>query len=148
LTEGLGRVLAIDLGTVRVGLAMSDPLRITGQPMGRLPRRALRDDLRALVDVVRENDVEVVVVGHPLLMSGIAGERALDAQAFAERLRAEVRCPVVLWDERLTTVQAERALLEGNVSRRNRKTVVDAAAAALLLQSWLDAQSPQGSSST
>jgi putative Holliday junction resolvase len=140
LIEGPGRVLALDLGTVRVGLALSDPLRITGQPLGRLPRRALRDDLHALIDLVRENDVAVVVVGHPLLMSGVAGERALDAEAFAERLRSAVSCPVVLWDERLTTVQAERALLEGNVSRRNRKTVVDAAAAALLLQSWLDAQ--------
>jgi putative Holliday junction resolvase len=140
LIEGPGRVLALDLGTVRVGLALSDPLRITGQPLGRLARRALRRDLQALTDLVRENDVAVVVVGHPLLMSGVAGERALDAEAFAERLRAAVSCPVVLWDERLTTVQAERALLEGNVSRRNRKTVVDAAAAALLLQSWLDAQ--------
>ena len=140
MTEGPGRVLAVDLGTVRVGLALSDPLRITGQPMGRLPRRALRDDLGALIDVVRENDVAVVVVGYPLLMSGTVGERALDAQAFAERLRLEIPCPVVLWDERLTTVQAERALLEGNVSRRNRRKVVDAAAAALLLQSWLDAE--------
>jgi putative Holliday junction resolvase len=73
-------------------------------------------------------------------MSGVAGERAQDAQTFAERLRAAIGCPVVLWDERLTTVQAERALLEGNVSRRNRRGVVDSAAAALLLQSWLDSQ--------
>ena len=140
MIDGPGRVLAVDLGTVRVGLALSDPLRITGQPMGRLPRRALRDDLSALIDIVRDNDVAVVVVGHPLLMSGTAGERALDAQTFADQLRAEIACPVILWDERLTTVQAERALLEGNVSRRNRRNVVDAAAAALLLQSWLDAQ--------
>jgi putative Holliday junction resolvase len=140
LIEGSGRILAIDLGTVRVGLALSDPLRITGQPMGRLPRRALRDDLSPLVELVRANDVATVVVGHPLLMSGTAGERALDAEAFVEKLRAEVRCPVVLWDERLTTVQAERALIEGNVSRKNRRKVVDSAAAALLLQSWLDAQ--------
>ena len=140
MIEGSGRILALDLGTVRVGLALSDPLRITGQPMGRLPRRALRDDLTALIEIVRENDVATVVVGYPLLMSGIVGERALDAQAFVERLRAEVHCPVVLWDERLTTVQAERALIEGNVSRKNRRKVVDSAAAALLLQSWLDAQ--------
>lgn len=140
MIEGTGRVLAIDLGTVRVGLALSDPLRITGQPMGRLPRRALRDDLNPLIDLVRESGVTMIVVGHPLLMSGIAGERARDAEAFAEKLRAEAGCPVVLWDERLTTVQAQRALLEGNVSRRNRKGVIDSAAAALLLQSWLDAQ--------
>jgi len=113
---------------------------MTGQPLGRIARRALRDDLAALLDIVRANDVAVVVVGHPLLMSGVAGERAQDAEAFVERLRSEVACPVVLWDERLTSVQANRALLEGNVSRRNRRDVVDAAAAAILLQSWLDAQ--------
>ena len=140
MSDGPGRVLAIDLGTVRVGLALSDPLRITGQPMGRIARRGLRDNLRELTDIVREHDVAVVVVGHPLLMSGVAGEKAQDAEAFVERLRAVVPCPVVLWDERLTSVQANRALLEGNVSRRNRRDVVDAAAAALLLQSWLDAQ--------
>ena len=140
MTEGPGRVLAVDLGTVRVGLALSDPLSITGQPMGFLLRRALRDDLVALIDIIKKNDVATVVVGHPLLMSGIEGEKALDAQAFAERLRLEGVCSVVLWDERLTTVQAQRALIEGNVSRKNRKMVVDAAAAALMLQSWLEAQ--------
>jgi putative Holliday junction resolvase len=140
LIEASGRILAIDLGTVRVGLALSDPLRITGQPIGRLARKALRGDLSALVEIVRANDVATVVVGHPLLMSGVAGERALDAQSFVEKLRTEVDCPVVLWDERLTSVQAERALIEGNVSRKNRRNVVDSAAAALLLQSWLDAQ--------
>jgi putative Holliday junction resolvase len=140
LSGGPGRVLAIDLGTVRVGLALSDPLRITGQPMGHLQRRILGKDLRALIDIVTEKDVVTVVLGHPLLMSGVAGERAQDAEKFAERLRAALPCPVVLWDERLTTVQAERALREGNVDGRKRRQVVDAAAAALLLQSWLDAQ--------
>jgi len=140
LTEGPARALAVDLGTVRVGLALSDPLGFTGQPMGFLPRRALRDDLAALIEIIKKHDVATVVVGHPLLMSGIAGEKAQDAQAFAERLRAEAVCTVVLWDERLTTVQAQRALIEGNVSRRDRKKVVDAAAAALMLQSWLDSQ--------
>jgi putative Holliday junction resolvase len=140
LTEEPGRVLAIDLGTVRVGLALSDPLRLTGQPLGRLDRRALRDRLDALTDIIRDRDVAVVVVGHPLLMSGVAGERAADAEKFAERLRAAVSIPVVLWDERLTTVIAERALVEGNVRRKTRRNVVDAAAASLLLQSWLDAQ--------
>lgn len=151
MTGGPGRVLAIDLGTVRVGLALSDPLRITGQPMGHLQRRTLGKDLRPLQDVVREHEVTQVIVGHPLLMSGETGERALDAEKFADRLRSEIPCPVALWDERLTTVQAQRALIEGNVRRRDRRHVVDAAAAALLLQSWLDAQSgsaPYGPSST
>jgi putative Holliday junction resolvase len=140
LTGEPGRVLAIDLGTVRVGFALSDPLRVTGQPFGRLDRRKLRDDLEALTAIIREREVAVVVVGHPLLMSGEAGERAADAEKFADRLRAAVSIPVVLWDERLTTVQAERALVEGNVRRKARRDVVDAAAASLLLQSWLDAQ--------
>jgi len=140
LTEGSGRALALDLGTVRIGLALSDPLGLTGQPMGFLQRRNTRHDLAALIDIIKKNDVSTVVVGHPLLMSGIAGEKAQDAEAFAEKLRAEGVCSVVLWDERLTTVQAQRALIEGNVSRKNRKKVVDAAAAALMLQSWLDAQ--------
>jgi putative Holliday junction resolvase len=140
LTETKRRVLAIDLGTVRVGLALSDPLRITGQPMGWIPRKALSKDLRALTDIIEAHDVELLVVGHPLLMSGAKGEGAEGAEAFVERLRAELTYPVVLWDERLTTVQAQRALLEGNVSRKNRRNVVDATAAALLLQSWLDAQ--------
>lgn len=140
MTGHASRVLAIDLGTVRVGLALSDPLRMTAQPAGKIDRRSLRGDLAPLLDLVREREVGVVVVGHPLLMSGEAGTRAKDAEAFVARLRAAVTCPVVLWDERLTSVQANRALLEGDVSRRKRRDVVDAAAAALLLQSWLDAQ--------
>jgi putative Holliday junction resolvase len=140
LIDGPGRVLAIDSEPSRVGLALSDPLRLTGQPLGQIPRRALRDNLDPLLDIMRSNDVSVIVVGHPLLMSGLSGQSAQDAEAFAERLRAANDCQVVLWDERLTSVQANRALLEGNVSRRNRKNVVDAAAAAILLQSWLDAQ--------
>jgi putative holliday junction resolvase len=139
LTGRAPRVLALDLGTVRVGLALSDPLRLTAQPAGKIDRRSLKRDLAPLLAIVRDNDVATVVVGHPLLMSGEAGARAQDAEAFVARLRAQLACPVVLWDERLTSVQANRALLEGDVSRKRRREVVDAAAAALLLQSWLDA---------
>lgn len=139
MTGRAPRVLALDLGTVRVGLALSDPLRLTAQPAGKIDRRSLSRGLAPLLAIVRDHDVATVVVGHPLLMSGEAGTRARDAEAFAERLRGELSCPVVLWDERLTSVQANRALLEGDVSRRKRRDVVDAAAAALLLQSWLDA---------
>jgi putative Holliday junction resolvase len=144
LTGRAPRVLAVDLGTVRVGLALSDPLGLTAQPAGKIARRSLRDSLEPLLAIVRAHDVATVVVGHPLLMSGEAGTRAKDAETFVARLRAELSCPVVLWDERLTSVQANRALLEGDVSRRKRRDVVDAAAAALLLQSWLDAQPPPG----
>ena len=134
------RVLALDLGTVRIGLALSDPARVIAMPAGKMNRRLLRDSLAPLIALVGDNEVDTVVVGYPLLMSGEIGRRANDAEAFVRRLRAELACPVQLWDERLTSVQANRALLEGDVRRRRRREVVDAAAATLLLQSWLDAQ--------
>jgi putative Holliday junction resolvase len=140
LTDRASRVLALDLGTVRIGLALSDPARRIALPAGKMDRRAVRDTLAPLLTLVSENGVEAVVVGYPLLMSGEAGTRAKDAETFAARLREAVACRVVLWDERLTSVQANRALLEGDVRRRRRREVVDAAAATLLLQSWLDAQ--------
>jgi putative Holliday junction resolvase len=139
LTAEPGRVLAIDLGSARVGLALSDPLRITGQPMGHLPRRGARAQVDEIARIVGENEVAVVVVGHPILMSGRAGEAAREAEAFTAKLRGSLGCPVVLWDERLTTAQAQRALIAADVRRRRRREVVDAAAAALILQSWLDA---------
>lgn len=139
MTGGRGRVLGVDLGDVRIGLAISDPLGLTAQPLGRLPAASARDRLARLAAIVRERDVVRVVVGHPLLLSGEAGTRARASEAFVERLRGEVACPVDLWDERLTTAQAERALIEGDVRRGRRREVVDAAAAAILLQSWLDA---------
>ena len=147
MTERASRVLAIDLGTVRAGLAISDPLRLTAQPAGHLKRVGIARDLAALRAIVDEREIATVVVGYPLLMSGEAGAAAKEIESFVARLAGVVACPVVLWDERLTTVQAQRALLEGDVSRRKRRQVVDAAAATVLLQSWLDAQTA-GSSST
>ena len=140
MTLPSSRALALDLGTVRVGVALSDPLNITAQPAGKLDRRVLDKSLEPLRALVSAHDVTTIVVGHPLLMSGEAGTKALEAAAFAERLRAALPCDIVLWDERLTSVQANRALIEGDVSRRKRREVVDAAAATVLLQSWLDAQ--------
>jgi putative pre-16S rRNA nuclease len=121
-----------------VGLALSDPLGLTAQPVGRMSRRELDRDLRPLLALAEEHGVATIVVGHPLLLSGEAGSSATDAARFAERLRAAAAVPVVLWDERLTTVQAERSLREGEVRGRRRREVVDTTAAALMLQSWLD----------
>jgi putative Holliday junction resolvase len=148
LTARASRALAIDLGSVRVGLAVSDPLGFTAQPAGRLERKRLDADLGPLADLVREREVGTIVVGHPLLMSGEPGKAAREAEAFAARLAAALPCRVVLWDERLTSVQAQRALIEGDVRRKRRREVVDATAATVLLQSWLDAQAIPGSSST
>lgn len=122
-------------------MALSDPLGMTAQPVGFI---AVRNDGRhvsELADLVRAHDVGCVVVGLPLLMSGADGERALAARESARHLGERLPgIEVVLWDERLTTVQAERALIAGNVRRDRRKRTVDAVAAAILLQSFLDSR--------
>ena len=146
MPETLGRVLGLDLGTVRVGLALSDPLGWTAQPAGVLRRVSLAQDLETLATYVRDRQVERVIVGYPRRLSGEAGPEAGRAAAFARRL-AEVLggVPVELWDERLTTAEAERALLAADVSRRRRREVVDAMAAALILQGWMDAHAAESS---
>jgi len=137
-----GRALGVDLGDARIGVALSDPLGVTAQPLGAVPARGPRQDLRAIASLVREHEVGVVVVGLPLLMSGGEGERAVAARAFAEGLGRRVGgVRVELWDERLTTAEAERTLIAGGVRRGKRKKAVDAMAAALILQGWLDARS-------
>jgi len=138
LTFPPGRALGLDLGSVRVGVALTDPLGLTAQPFGLLKRRELNRDLAPLLALVASHDVTTIVVGHPLLLSGAEGASAADAARFVERIAPVVAIPVVLWDERLTTVQAERALREGGVRGPRRRELVDAAAAALMLQSWLD----------
>lgn len=134
-----GRRLSVDLGTVRIGLALSDPLGITAQPLAVLRRESLAKDLDRLADLVAGNDVVEIVLGLPLALSGEAGESAARAEAFAAKLRGRVEVPVVLWDERLTTAQAERLLVAADVSRRRRRQVVDSLAASILLESYLQA---------
>jgi putative Holliday junction resolvase len=139
LSEGPGRVAALDVGEVRVGLAVSDPLGYTAQPTGFLPRRPQARFLSSMRSLLQERGVSRLVVGLPLLLSGERGARARDAEELAALLERELGVPVDLWDERLTTVQAERALREGASRARDRKGRVDAVAAAVLLQSYLDA---------
>ncbi len=144
MTEGPARILALDLGDARVGLALSDPLGVTAQPLGALRRVGPRQDVARLRALVEEHRVTRVVVGHPLLLSGGAGERARGAEDLAATLREALGgIPVELWDERLTTVEAERLMLQGDVRRRRRREVVDSLAAALILQSWMEAH-PRG----
>ncbi len=143
MTEVAGRALAIDLGSVRVGLAVSDLLRLTVRPIE--PYRCVgpRKDVNALAEVVREHEVTTVVVGLPLHLSGEEGEGAAAAREFASLLRRRIpKIEIKLWDERLTSVEAERLLVEGKMSRRKRKSHVDGVAAALILQSYLE--SPSG----
>ena len=142
-----GRLLALDLGEARIGLALSDLLGITAQPLPALQRVGSRKDLHKLGALVEEHEVATVVVGLPLKLSGEKGPEAAAAREFAARLERHVgRARVVLWDERLTTVQAEREMIRGDVRRRRRREKVDSMAAALILQSYLDAREarPQG----
>ena len=132
-----GRVLGLDLGDVRIGVAISDPERRLAVPLGTVHTGA-PSDLRAIASLVREHEVTLVVVGHPILLSGEAGARARHAEAFVEALGGFLGMPVVLHDERLTTVEADRALREAGASGRDRRRVVDRSAAAILLQAYLD----------
>jgi putative Holliday junction resolvase len=143
VTEGQGRSLGVDLGDARIGLALSDLLGLTAQPQAALKAIGPRRDAQRIAAFVEEHDVHTVVVGLPLLLSGEDGERSAAARAFAARLeRRFTRVRVTLWDERMTTVEAERALIAGNVRRRRRREAVDSLAAALILQRFLDAGSP------
>jgi len=134
------RILALDLGTKTIGLAVSDPLGLTAQGLPTLQRSNRRADLTHLRELVEALGVTRVVVGHPLHLKGYAGARAKEAERFADWLRAELAVPVELFDERLTTAEAERRLREAKVGRAKRKQVVDQMAATLLLQAYLDRQ--------
>ena len=135
---GSGRILALDVGSRTLGLAVSDPLGITAQGLETLRRRNLRTDLEHLARLLQQYQVAELVVGHPLRLSGQPGAQAKKVEAFAERLRARFGLPVHLWDERLTSAQANRLLRETAMSIRRRGQVVDRLAATLILQSFLD----------
>ena len=134
-----GRVLALDLGDARIGVAISDDARRMAVPLGTV-RTGAPQDLKAIADLVAEHRVTLVVVGHPLLLSGEPGERAHLAERFADALRGFLPVEVALQDERLSTAEADRALREAGASGRERRRTVDRSAAAVILQAWLDAQ--------
>ena len=134
------RVLAIDPGTVRIGLALSDPSGTIAQPLTVLRRRSEAEDLQALTELVRQHDVEQIVVGLPRTMGGRLESAAQDAQTFGDRVGRATGRPVAYWDERLTTVAAERYLIEQRKRRSKRRQEVDRMAATLMLQGYLDYQ--------
>lgn len=132
------RVLGLDVGDRRIGVALSDALGATAQPLTVLERRGLGQDVEAIAALATGHQAAAVVVGLPLTMQGKQGEQAKRVLAFVEALRNRLSCPVHLMDERLTTRQGERALLETDTSRRKRKRLIDQVAAQLILQSYLD----------
>jgi len=132
----MSRIMAVDLGSVRTGVAVSDELGMLAQPWKTLPGGDKA--LEAVVSAVGELKPSRVLVGLPRNMDGTYGPAAEHSRAFADQLRARVECTVDLWDERLTTVAAQRALRESGRKARDQRGVVDQVAAQILLQSWLD----------
>lgn len=137
------RAMGLDLGTKTIGVAVSDELGITAQAVTTVRRQGLARDLAALKALIDERGVTQLVLGLPLNMDGSEGPRAQATRKFGEALEKATGLPLHYQDERLTTVEAERALLEGNVSRARRKEVIDQLAAQLILQGWLEAR-PRG----
>lgn len=134
------RILAIDHGTKRVGIAVSDELALMAQPLEFFPAEPMEALLARLEALVREKEVALVLVGMPRNMNGTYGPAARKVQEFADLLQKALSVPIKTWDERLTSAQANRLLIEGNVRRAKRKEKVDKMAAAILLQSYLDSR--------
>ncbi len=133
-----GRVLALDLGKRRIGLAVSDPLGITAQGLPTLERTNIRADLAALARLIEEREVTVLLMGNPVHMSGKEGRQAVYTRDFAGRLADHTGVEVRFWDERLTTVQAQRVLRDSGISIQKRARAVDRLSAVILLESYLD----------
>jgi putative Holliday junction resolvase len=130
--------LALDLGKKRIGLALSDPLGITAQGLPTLQRTRIREDLDALAKLATEWDVRLLLMGHPLHMTGKEGRQAEYTREFAERLRERTGLDLLYWDERLTTVAAQRVLRDSGISIAKRAAAVDKLSAQILLSSYLD----------
>ena len=135
------RILGIDYGEKRIGMAVSDPLGITAQGLPTIERTNIQDDLQKILNVVREKEVGEIVVGLPKNMNNSLGEKAPAVLNFVALLKKHINIPINVIDERLSTVRANRAMLEGDLSRKKRKSRVDMIAAQLILQDYLDRSS-------
>jgi len=138
------RRLGLDYGEKRIGVAVSDELGWTAQPLGVIRRTKAEDDIDRIAELVREHGAGEVIVGLPKNLDGTIGPRGEICMAFADRLRERLGVPVVLWDERLSTAMAERTLLAADVSRKKRRQVVDKMAAAIILQHYLESKKGNG----
>jgi len=132
------RILALDHGTKRIGVAVSDEMKMIASPLEYIPAEPFAGFLARLKEIIREKEVELILIGMPRNMDGSYGPAALRVQEFVAVLKDAVAIPIKTLDERLTTVQAQRFLIQGNVRREKRKEKVDKTAAAILLQSYLD----------
>ena len=134
------RILALDHGTRRIGVAVSDELESIAQPLEFIPAKPFAQVLVRLKEIILEKEVHLILVGMPRNMDGSYGPAALNVQEFVAALRDAIGVPIQTWDERLTSAQAQRFLIQGGVRREDRKQKVDKTAAAILLQSFLDSR--------
>lgn len=134
------RIMGLDVGDKTIGVAVSDRLGLTAQSVEVIHRSTVDRDFARLSELVADFEVKHIVVGLPINMNGTIGPRAKLCQHFAKEMEKTIGLPVTLWDERLTTMAAEKTLLSADVSRRRRKQVIDKLAATLILQAYLDAQ--------
>lgn len=132
--------MALDIGKVRVGVALTDPLGYTAQPLLTLWRKTRGEDLRSLLRLIRKHEVVEIVVGNPLHMSGDVSPWAAKVHEFADELRRRSGLPVQLWDERLSSVAAHEILNEAEYGQRDRKYVIDQVAAVVILRGWMEAR--------
>jgi putative holliday junction resolvase len=139
-----GRILALDVGKKRIGLAVSDELGITAQGLETFERTRIRDDLDKLKEIAKQLRITCLLIGEPLHMSGSESRQSAYTREFAERLACHLDLRVVFWDERLTSIEAERVLRGAGASPESQKRAVDRLAATLLLESYLARQSKQG----
>ncbi len=138
------KIMGLDYGTKTVGIAISDELLITAQPIETITRKSenkLRQTLARIEQLIEENNIDKIILGYPKNMNNTIGERAVATEEFKENLERRTGLLVVLWDERLTTKESERILIDTGVRRENRKEYIDKMAAAIILQSYLDANS-------
>ena len=132
------RIMSLDVGSRTIGVACSDALFLTAQGIETIRRTSLEADFNRIRELIASYEVEEIVVGMPKNMNGTKGDRAIKTEEFVAKLKEVVTVPIVFWDERLTTVMAERSLIEADVSRKKRKAVIDKMAAVVILQGYLE----------
>lgn len=132
------RIMALDVGSRTIGIACSDALLMTAQGIETIRRTSLENDFNRLRELISEYEVHELVVGMPKNMNGTKGDRAEKTEEFVEKMKAVIDMPVTFWDERLSTVMAERQLIAADVSRKKRKGIIDKMAAVVILQGYLD----------
>ena len=135
-----GRIMGLDIGDKTIGVAVSDLMGLTAQGVTTIKRVGKKKDIEAIKQIIAEKQVNKIVSGLPKNMNGTVGPQGEKVQKFCELLKEETNLPIEFWDERLSTVAAERTLIEGNVRRENRKKVIDMLAAVIILQGYLDSK--------